>query len=69
MWIGCIVYSTIWGVGLFRAYDDLNLTFLDECVSLLIFISAIFIGYLAWNTYNAIKDTLESDFAQVKLKL
>ena len=69
MWIGCIVYSTFWGIGLFRAYDVFNLTFLDECVSLFIGFSAFFIGYLAWNAYNAIKDTLESDFFQVKLKL
>jgi len=69
MWIGCIVYSTVWGVGLFRAYDDFYLTFLDECVSLFIGFSAIIIGYLAWNTYNAIKNTLKSDFAQVKQKL
>jgi len=62
MWIGCIAYSTLWGIGLFRAYDDFNLTFLDEVVSFFIGISAIFIGYLAWNTYNAIKDTLRSDF-------
>ena len=63
MWIGVIFYSTVWGVGLFRAYDDFNLTFLDECVTLFVSISAVIIGYLAWNTYNAIKDTLKSDFA------
>ncbi len=62
MWIGCITYSTFWGIGLFKAYDDFNLTFLDKVVSFFIFISAIYIAYLAWITYNAIKDTLRTDF-------
>lgn len=66
MWIGCLTYSTVWGAGLFKAYDDFNLTFLDSCMTGLVSVSAPFVGYLAWNCYNAIREKLESDFEKVK---
>ena len=59
MWIGCITYSTVWGAGLFKAYDDFNLKFLDKCMTVLISVLAPLIGYIAWNCYCAIKDTLK----------
>jgi len=66
MWIGCITYSSVWGAGLFKAHDDFNLTFLDQCMTGLVSVLAPFVGYLAWNCYYAIEDALKKDFEKVK---
>ena len=69
MWIGVLGYSTVWGAGLFKAYDDFNLTFLDQCMTGLLGALAPCVGYLAWNCYFAIRDTLKEDFDKVKVLL